>query len=378
MLVEQRRWSPNDGWQVVRESAGIAPQVVLVFGSCARLETPALIEQVQRAYPGAHLVGCSTAGEILDDWVFEDSVCATALQFERTRLRVVARDLPSVGESAAVGEQLARALEGPALSHILLFSEGVRCDGAELLRGMHAVLGANVGITGGMAGDSVHYHRTLLVADGEVRSQRVVAVGLYGESLTVGYGTLGGWDAFGPSRLVTKSRASVVYEMDGEPALDVYQRYLGQHANTLPASALLFPLSMRTDGREGEIVRTVCAVDHDQRTLTFAGAVPQGAHLRLMKANVERLIDAASAAATVSTAQMDGTTVELALLVSCVGRKLLLRAYVDEEVECVRNVLGPEAAFVGFYSYGEIAPLTPGGPCELHNQTLTVTTFSER
>jgi hypothetical protein len=166
--------------------------------------------------------------------------------------------------------------------------------------------------------------------------------------------------------------------MDGEPALDVYQRYLGHHANTLPASAVLFPLSMRTDGREGEVVRTVCAVDHDERTLTFAGAVPQGSHLRLMKANVERLIDAASAAATVSTAQMEGATVELALLVSCVGRKLLLRAYADEEVECVRTVLGPDAAFVGFYSYGEIAPLAPGTPCELHNQTLTVTTFSER
>jgi len=367
MLVEQRRWSQADGWSVVRESAGIAPQVVLVFGSCARLETPALIEQVPEAYPDAHLVGCSTAGEILDDWVFDDTLCATALQFEHTQVRVVAHDHPSLRDSAAVGEQLAQALQGQQLRHVLLLSEGVQCDEAELLRGMHAVLGAEVGITGGMAGDSVHYHRTLLLADGELRAQRVVAVGLYGDALTVGYGTLGGWDAFGPSRLVTKSSGCLVHEMDGEPALDVNQRYLGSHASTLPASSLLFPLSMRTEGREGEIVRTVCAVDHDRRTLTFAGAVPQGSHLRLLKANVERLIDAASAAATLSTAHMDGTTVELALLVSCVGRKLLLRAYVDEEVECVRTVLGPDAAFVGFYSYGEIAPLAAGTPCELHN-----------
>lgn len=242
---------------------------------------------------------------------------------------------------------------------------------------MHGVLGAGIGITGGMAGDSIHYRRTLLLAGGEVRARRVVAVGLYGAALRVGYGTLGGWDPYGPSRLVTRSRGCVVAEMDGEPALDVYKRYLGPHGDSLPASALLFPLSMRHEDREGEVVRTVCAIDEERRTLTFAGEVPQGSHLRLMKANVERLIDAATAAATVSTARLGALKTEFALLVSCVGRKLLMRTHVDEEVECVRGILGPDAAFAGFYSYGEIAPLAPATRCELHNQTLTVTTFSE-
>lgn len=379
MRTQQHIWIASDGWSLVQGDPSPLPaQLVLAFGGGETLEDEALHAQLRAWYPEAEIVGCSTAGEICGDWVRDESLVATAIAFDSTRVRVEARAIPQLRDCEAAGRAIADALSEPTLEHVLLFSEGIHVDHTALLRGMIDVLGDSVGITGGFAGDNVHFRRTLVLARGTVAQRRVAAVGLYGTTLKVGYGTLGGWDPYGPTRLVTFSAGCEVHTMDGEPALDVYSRYLGAHAQALPASAVRFPFSMRVPGGAGEIVRTVCAVDREARSITFAGAVPTGATLRLMKANVERLIDAATAAATASTARMGGDGAELALLVSCVGRKLLMGVHVDEEVECVRDILGRAGACTGFYSYGEVAPLIPHTPSELHNQTMTITTFAER
>lgn len=376
-----------------RNEAVVAPQLVVMFGGGATLEQASLLAEVASAYPSAAVVGCSTAGEICESHVCDDSLVVTAVQFDRTRVRMTVEDIEhdAAGKDAcrtgceAAGRRIASALSAPDLCHVLLFADGIHCDGASLLRGVNSGLGATIGITGGMAADAVHFRRTLVVARSgtdntasiSARERRVVAVGLYGDALHVGYGTLGGWDAFGPARVITRSSGCVVYELDGEPALTVYRRYLGEHGGALPASAVLFPLGLVDPARAGEIVRTVCAIDDVAGSMTCAGDLPEGAHLRLMRANVERLIDAASAAATVSTARMGARATELAVVVSCMGRKALMGAQVDEEVECVRGILGNESVYTGFYSYGEFAPLAPHTRSELHNQTLTVTTFSE-
>jgi hypothetical protein len=199
---------------------------------------------------------------------------------------------------------------------------------------------------------------------------------LYGDRLKVGFGSLGGWDAFGPERVVTRSKANILYELDGQPALALYKKYLGDHAKDLPASGLLFPLSLKTSAGDS-VVRTILGVNEAEDSLTFAGDMPQGGHARLMKANFDRLIDGAIGAAQTSYAAIGSTSPELALLISCVGRKLVLKQRIEEEVEGVREVLGPEAVLAGFYSYGEISPFNPSAKCELHNQTMTITTLSE-
>ena len=206
----------------------------------------------------------------------------------------------------------------------------------------------------------------------------VGVVGLYGDRLRVGYGSMGGWDTFGPDRMITRSEGNVLFELDGEPALALYKRYLGEHAADLPASGLRFPLSLRNGSSENRVVRTILGVDEGKGSLTFAGDIPQGHHARLMKANVDRLIDGATGAATRSHEVVGSSSPELAVLISCVGRRLVLGQRIEEETESVRRVLGPDAAQCGFYSYGEIAPFTPSARCELHNQTMTITTFAER
>jgi hypothetical protein len=188
---------------------------------------------------------------------------------------------------------------------------------------------------------------------------------------------MGGWDPFGPDRLVTRSSGNVLYELDGRSALDLYKRYLGDKARDLPSSGLLFPLRIHTGEGETGIVRTILSVSEKDNSLTFAGDIPEGSYARLMKANFERLIDGACGAARTSHQAMGSMPAELAILISCVGRKLVLRQRVEEEVEASREVLGAGAVLAGFYSYGEISPFTPGAKCALHNQTMTVTTLAE-
>ena len=232
-------------------------------------------------------------------------------------------------------------------------------------------------VTGGLSGDGAAFAQTVVICNGPAESNVVAAVGFYGNRLEVGYASQGGWDPFGPERLITRAEGNVLHELDGRSALDLYKTYLGAHSAGLPATGLLFPLSLRMgDGQTG-LVRTILAVNEAEGSMTFAGDMPVGAYARLMRANFDRLIDGSTGAARESSRGVRGNP-DLAILISCVGRKLVLKQRIEEEVEGVREVLGPSTVLTGFYSYGEISPFTPGARCSLHNQTMTITTFRER
>lgn len=381
MLIEQRRWSPSGGLAAIRGDGSCSDaQVVLVFGGREVLERTGPLGALTRAYPDAHIVGCSTAGEICGTEVTDDTIVATAIRFDDAYVETAFGVLPSAAESQAAGEQLARDLPADGLVHVFVLAEGIDVNGSELVAGLRQGLPEGVAVTGGLAADGDRFGRTVVVNDGRLVSGAITALGLYGGGLRVGYGSLGGWDRFGPERLVTKSDRNVLYELDGESALDLYKKYLGVHADGLPATGLLFPLSLRSEhgGGGNRVVRTILGISEGEGTLTFAGDIPAGSYVQLMKANVDRLIDGATGAATASYEGLGTREPDLAILISCVGRKLVLKQRVEEEVESVREVLGPTATLAGFYSYGEIAPFSSSARCELHNQTMTITTISER
>lgn len=371
MQVEQRVWTKANGWGAPARLAGA--QVVLVFGDKEALRDAARLAELRAAYPAAHLAGGSTAGEIAGAHVLDGTIVATAVRFARTQVAEAAIDMAPGEDSRSAGARLAQALPKDGLQHVLVVSDGQHVNGSDLVRGMMAQLPAGVAVTGGLAGDGPHFRSTLTVADQGAGDRRLVALGLYGAHLTVGYGSLGGWDPFGPQRVVTRSKGNVLYELDGQPALALYKKYLGDHAAGLPATGLLFPLAVRTEGGT-ELTRTILGVDEATQSLTFAGDMPQGAMARLMKANFDRLVDGAHGAAQGASLRQPA---ELAILISCVGRKLVLKQRVEEELEAVQEVLGPQAALAGFYSYGEICPAAPNAACELHNQTMTITTLRE-
>jgi hypothetical protein len=376
--VAQSIWTPAEGWPVAATGDELPEaHLVLAFGSPFSLQQATVLRDLQRRYPQARVVGCSTAGEICGPHVYDDTLCATAVQFAGTTVRTAAVEITDAGASRLAGRDLAVRLAGSDLAHVLVFSDGLDVNGSALVEGLLEHLPPGVTLTGGLSADGERFRNTLVLHDGEARRRVIAAVGLYGRALRVGYGSLGGWDPFGPDRIITRSAGNVLYELDGKSALALYRQYLGSYAKDLPASGLLFPLLVRTSDTDPGVVRTILGMDETFQSLTFAGDVPQGARARLMKANFDRLIDGATAAARVNLDVLGGAAPELALLISCVGRKLVLRQRTEEEVEAVRDVLGPGAALTGFYSYGEISPLTPAARCELHNQTMTITTFRE-
>jgi hypothetical protein len=378
MQVSQTHWEKSRGWSDdVPGPADPLAQWLLVFGSGQALRDEALVSHLRERYPKAVMTGCSTSGEICGTQVLDDSLVATGIHFEHCEVRWAHARVDGPQDSHRVGASLAQALDAPGLTHVLVFSDGLNINGTAFAEGLRENLPASVAVTGGLAGDGDRFEHTFVCVDGQAQERSALAIGFHGPRLRIGHGSLGGWDGFGPQRLITRSEGNVLYELDGRSALDLYKQYLGDHAAGLPASALLFPLSLHSDQAAGGLVRTVLGVNEQDKSMTFAGDLPQGSYARLMKANFDRLVDGAAGAARAGLQALDSFSPDLALLISCVGRKLVLKQRVEEEIDSVREVLGPRPVLAGFYSYGEICPNGTATQCELHNQTMTITTFAE-
>lgn len=382
MKVEQRRWGANSGWTQLSEATfGTNPQLVLAFGSTAVLSDSKRYDEIREFYPNSHIITATTAGEILGSEVTDDTVVLSAILFEKTKLEFHQTDLAEGDQGYEAGKLLGTQLTAEGLVHVMVFSDGHKVNGTSLVRGLTESLPHTISVTGGLVGDGTAFKKTLAGLDAAPTEGKIIVVGFYGEGLKIGYGSLGGWDSFGPERLITKAKDNVLYEIDNRPALELYKEYLGERAKDLPSSGLLFPMSLRLktpSGTDDEVVRTVLDVDEAAHSLIFAGDMPEGVYAKLMKANFERLIDGAAGAASMSTESLRTLKPDFAILISCIGRKLVLKERVEEEIEAVRTTIGEQAAVIGFYSYGEICPTAATEKqCQLHNQTMTITVFKE-
>jgi hypothetical protein len=375
--LESRAWTADDGWSAPLPHASDGPATVVVaFGATAVADAAAPLDELRKAFPTSHVVGCSTAGEILGERLADNSVVVSIARFERARIASTLAHVAGPHESYDAGQAIGRALASPDLRAVLVLSDGLLVNGSQLVRGLTRSVASDVVITGGLAGDGECFERTWVLADGVAESGVIAAIGFAGAA-RVGAGSAGGWDIFGPERTITSSDGNVLYELDGRPALELYREYLGDRADGLPATAMLFPLAIRPRRDETpRTVRTVLAIDESEQSMTFAGDVSQGWHAQLMCANRERLVDGAMQAASRSALPAE-VAPQLAVAISCVGRRLVLGERTEEEIEATLEALAPGAELVGFYSYGEIGPHAEGF-CDLHNQTMTVTTIGER
>ncbi|MBA2612495.1 MAG: FIST C-terminal domain-containing protein [Bacteroidetes bacterium] len=373
MKIIQKKFTSQKGWETIRNDNFdlVKCNLVIAFGTM-----PELYTILKNDFPNATILINTTAGEIIDTQVNENSISLTGIFFEKTVIKTSAVDINKVKNSYEAGVELAEGIEKEGLKNIFVISDGQKVNGSDLVLGLQKTLPTGTIITGGLAGDGASFKRTLVGLNESPVEGRIAIIGFYGDGLIIKYGSYGGWDSFGPERLITKSKANVLYELDGKPALDIYKMYLGEYASELPSSALLFPLSIRSD-ENNSLVRTILSVNEDEKSLTFAGNMPEGYYSRLMKANFDRLIEGASTAAQ-NTIDNNNIKPDLAILISCIGRKLVLNQRVEEEVEEIRAIYGDKTAITGFYSYGEISPAFNFLKCELHNQTMTITTFTER
>lgn len=360
----------------------IAPQWVLVFGAVSFFSDARLADGLRAAFPEAILLGCSTAGEISQKGVDDHSCVITAVHFDTVQVFSATTTLAGMDDSRAAGERIGKQLNVPGLKAAMVFGPGVQINGSALVDGISSVIGDGISLTGGLAGDGGSFQQTWTLGPAGASDNTVVAVGLTGSGLQFCHGSFGGWEPFGPARKVTRCEGNVLFELDGAPALEVYKRYLGDYARDLPASGLLFPFAMLGENHdEIGLIRTILGVSERDGSLTLAGEIVSDGYLKLMHTSTDGLVrgaeSAAEAAAEAASTMLKDGSQGLAVLVSCVGRKLVMGERVDEEVEAVGDVFGQGATLTGFYSYGEISPFTPGVSCKLHNQTMTITFLNE-
>lgn len=380
-MMETTEYLPETGWsRPLARGLNSTSTLVCAFAAPGYLEDARPLDELSAAFSDSRIIGCSTSGEVLESRVRDGSIAVAAFRFARSRVSAASAPVRDAGDSQRAGRLIAEQLNGKDLRAVFVLSDGLNVNGSELVRGINEVLPAEVVVSGGLAGDGTAFKRTWVIHNGRAQTHTVTAVGLYGTSIEVGHGSRGGWDTFGPARRVTKSEGNVLYELDGLPALDLYKRYLAERSAQLPSSALLFPLRISPPGKaDVQLVRTVLAVDEGRQTMTFAGDIPQGSTAQLMRANFDRIISAAGESSTHARAKRDGASdaPALSIAISCVGRRLILGERTEEELEAAHQALGPNDRQIGFYSYGELSPFA-NGRCDLHNQTMTVTTIRER
>ena len=370
LYFKDEEWLVDDS----KECDASAVNIVFVFGYVEILKNHNHTLLLKKIYPNAHIIGVSSAANIMDDGISQYDAIASAISFEKgwvsVNSAVMRADALEEDSSALVD-----TLEQKDLKHLFVLAQGPNIiNGSELVRGLNK--NVNVTVSGGLAADKNKFDETYIFLDDNKEKNLTVAIGFYGDDLHIDIGCIAGWEEFGAVRRVTKSKKNVVYEIDDKPALELYERYLGDYIKDLPASGLLFPLSVKTNKNDkNEVIRVMMGINKDN-SLSFAGDVEEGAEVRLMKTNIDNLIDGAELVAN-SIKQYNNKR-SLALSVSCSGRLSVLKQLADEEIEVMQNVLGENAQIVGFYSHGEIAPFSNDLlNCKLHNQTITLTTIYE-
>lgn len=350
---------------------------VMCYGAKNLLADHDITKCLLAKFEGAQLFFCSTAGGIFKIGVCEQCIVITAIKFSKTIIKSHTINIKNFSKSIDAGRHLAKQLDGDKLKHIFIISDGSLVNGSELVNGLNEHYQSRVIITGGLAGDDTNFDYTLTGLNEHPSKGNIIGFGLYGDNILVSNSSMGGWDSFGLSKTVTHSKSNELFEIDGRCALDLYKEYLGKYSDGLPGTALLFPLAVKLNEKEDSIVRTILSINNESKSMIFAGDIPEGSKVKFMMANFDRLIDAAGIAAKRSVEQLINFKPELAILISCVGRRIVLASRTDEEIEAVQSEIGMNVPITGFYSYGEISPMSDSVGCQLHNQTMTITCLQE-
>ena len=361
----------------------IKPDILWVFGAITYNQQK-LLDGIAAAAPEVPVVGCTTDGEISNKGLSVNSVVVMALasdtiRFETTYVENLSKD------SYAAGAQIGKAFQGVGSRYIQIFSDGLSGNADQIIKGIKDHMGDDIKIAGGTAGDGGDFKRTFQYYGNRVLTDSIVAVAFQGQ-FGIGTGTACGWFPVGIAKKVTKAVGNVVFELDGQSALQAYERFLGKHAERLPAVGVEYPLGLLEDDSDSEeegyfLCRATMGVDREAGAIIFAGNVPEGSLVKMTIGNDGDIIQAARQAANSAMerlGQVDPALKPQAIfLYSCMARKIVLGTRTDEEIMAVKEVVGKHVPIIGFYTYGEYCPI---GECEkscFHNETATLTIIGE-
>src|SRR3989344_4103275 len=372
------------------ERAGGKPEFVFVFAS-SFLRQEDVVRGVRDASGHAPLLGCSTAGEITNDGPTQRSVGVMAIRSDTLSFysgmgRDIKQDAREAGRAAAREAQGKAAAGTPpaSLRAFIMLPDVLTGNGADIVRGVSDVLGPHFPIVGGAAGDDFMFKKTYEYRDDEAVSGAIAGVGLAGD-MTIGIGVRHGWVPIGMPMRVTKAQGAVLSELDGKPAISVYEDYFGARAEELRKEALArlaitYPLGLKIPEHPEEyLIRDPITVN-DEGSITCAAEIPEGSEVRLMIGSKEKAVEAAEDAARhlMREFEIDRTRPAFVLIFNCIVREKLFSPKEGGQIRAVMNIIGPAVPLLGFYTYGEQAPLGGEGrnleKCDprFHNETVVL------
>jgi hypothetical protein len=354
---------------------GQPPNACWLFGA-RREGLESFVQGISNAVKTSKLVGCTTDGEVSGNGFNMDSAILAGVVSKKLSFDVASvANLSADSESA--GRTLAQKLPS-TVKYILLFSDGITGNGCALLRGMQSILDPGIPICGGTAADGNRFQQTFQFVNNQVLTDAAVAIGFSGE-FQIGFGIGSGWSPVGIGRTVTKANGTILYELDNEPALEVYKRCLGKHAEKLPGVGVEYPLALIEEKYSCMIhdyypflLRATMAVYPQDGSIKFAGEIPQGTVVRLTCGDHQAILEATRRAVNQAKFDLGQAKPALAFLFSCMARKIILGRHIRDEIQIIKDELGPGVPIVGFYSYGEYSPIKLGAPSLLHNETASI------
>lgn len=379
MNTEQIMFTKEQNKEETTLEFALKPDLIFVFASALFFNEPVLLNKLTAHYPDAEIVGCSTEGQVLKNSVLREELVLTAVEFRSTKVVSHTVEVLSTKNHYEKGLELASLFKKEGLKHVFLLSVSLATYGDDFIKGLRKGFPQEVKVTGGLAGDNKKYNKDF-VLDGsrEPNSTVAKAIGFYGDSLTITYASVGGWEEKPIKLKATQSSKNVLETINNKPALDVYREVLMLSEDEVGESSIKYPFSVYQVGENEPVIRAVVGVDTKNKTITFGGNIEEGSTLKIMKASVDRIIEGAGEAATKGLSAIPQShQVKLALIVSCNSRKTFLNDYVSEEIEQVIDEVGQHTTYTGFYARGEIAPFKQDENVRLHNQTMTLTLFSE-
>jgi hypothetical protein len=345
------------------------------------------IQEIIKEYKNYNIIGCTTAGNISHGQFFNVSkekptVTLTYFEFDKTTVKIATEKIESYSDSKDAGKRLLKQFKKESnLSGSICFTEGLVVNGAQFAAGIDEENENKTPVIGGLAADDITFTQTLVFSNNGLELNSAIAIGFYGDEFKMIMQSKSGVESFGIERKITKSDKNVLYEIDGQPALDIYEDFLGVKSNELPASGLNFPveISENFEKKEG-LVRTPIAIDRDLKTITFTGEIPEGGYVRLMTASRESLSMAAEEVGSMCIESVPLKQKEskeyFNLLITCAARRLVLASDVEDELLPTYELTeSSQDNSVGFYSYGEIISLN--NECCLANQTMSQCVFFE-
>ncbi len=341
------------------------PSFGFVFAS-TKFDQQEMLRGVYSIAPDVTFIGCSSAGEITNSGPLKDPSVVVMMVAGGDALSFA----PGIGTNIKAGEFnagaalansiLARAGEAP-LTGCIMFSDGLAGNGAEIVRGALSVLGDDFPLVGGSAGDDFEFKKTYQYWNGKPHTGDTVGVGLSGD-FVFGVGVKHGWGVLGRPAKVTKSENSVVYEIDGKPAFEHYEKYFGaQRAKQLREGnlaqfAVLYPLGIKSKETDDYLLRAPFSVDANG-AITCTSEIPEGSEVRIMMGTRKSAIDMARTAAKQALAALGDKKPKAIFIFNCIARRRLLGDDGGLEIAAIQDVLGKDVPLVGLYTYGEQAPL---------------------